>query len=250
MENIENMHSVPVLMYHHINHNSGDIVTVSPEVFEAQMAHLKEEGYRTLNLDELVSFINEDLLPDGRSAVVTFDDGWLDNYIYAYPVIKKYNINASVFLITDRVDMASGVSQVNQKDVPSHEESKKLIAEGEADKVVMGWELVRQMHEEGLVDFYPHCRSHRRCAGLSEAELVYELKGSKDIIEERLQLPRPYFCWPYGSYDETSIKAAKDAGFEALFTTDEGFSSAGSDPYRIKRIDVKDDLAWFRSLLN
>ena len=62
-------------------------------------------------------------------------------------------------------------------------------------------------------------------------------------------MPLPYFCWPYGSYSEASIKAAEEAGFKALFTTDDGFTEEGSDPLRVKRIDVRDDLPWFRSLL-
>ncbi len=240
---------IPVLMYHHINPHKGDIVTVMPEVFEAQMKHLIDEGYRTLKLDELVSFVRGELTPDNRSVAVTFDDGWLDNYIYAYPVLKKYKINAAVFLITDRVEKASEKEQNIINDIPSHDESKELMANGEAGKVVMGWKLITDMLSSGLVEFFPHSKSHIRCAELSESELADEMKGSKDILENKLSKELTSFCWPYGSYSDASINTAKDAGFEALFTTDHGFVEDGSDPFRIKRIDVRDDLSWFKSLL-
>ena len=61
------------------------MVTVTPEVFEKQMEHLYKSGYKTLTLDELLSYINGDLIPEQKAVVVTFDDGWLDNYIYAFP---------------------------------------------------------------------------------------------------------------------------------------------------------------------
>jgi peptidoglycan/xylan/chitin deacetylase (PgdA/CDA1 family) len=213
------------------------------------MEHLVSEGYRTLKLDELVSFIRVTFTPEERSVVVTFDDGWLDNYIHAYPVLKKYNINAAIFLITDRVEKASEKVQNMIGEIPSHDESKELVDGGEAYKVVMGWELIKDMRNSGLVEFYPHTKSHKRCTTLSGDELADEMIGSKDIIEQRLNMMVSYFCWPYGSYNETSIKSAKDAEFEALFTTDDGVTEQGSDPFRIKRIDVRNDLSWFRSLL-
>ena len=101
------MRPVPVLMYHHINHHKGDMVTITPEVFEDQMEYLYRAGYRTLKIAELIACINGGLTLTQKAVVVTFDDGWLDNYIYAFPTLKKYKINATVFLITDRVENAS-----------------------------------------------------------------------------------------------------------------------------------------------
>lgn len=236
---------VPVLMYHHINPHKGDMVTIRPEVFEAQMKHLKKRGYRTLKADELASYINGDLVPDRKSVVITFDDGWLDNYIYAFPVLKKYKLNAIVFIITDRSEGASGNTEDIKPLIPTHHESKQLIAEGASERVVLDWKLIKEMSESGLVEFYSHTKSHRRCAELSEAELAEELKDSKEVMEEKLQRPCPYLCWPYGSYNETSIKIAKDAGYKAIFTVDHGVVKSGDDPFLIKRIDVRDNIAWF-----
>jgi peptidoglycan/xylan/chitin deacetylase (PgdA/CDA1 family) len=65
-------------------------------------------------------------------------------------------------------------------------------------------------------------------------------------MEKRLAAPCPYLCWPYGSYNEASLKIAKEAGYEAVFTTDHGVVRPGSDLYRIKRIDVRDSVSWFK----
>ena len=237
---------VPVLMYHHINPHKGDTVTVTPEVFEEQMKHLKKRGYRTLAVSELKSYIKGDLALDQRSVVVTFDDGWLDNYLYAYPVLKKYKINAVIFLITDRVEKASETFNSMADNVPTHEESKELINNGEIYKVALNWQLINKMRESGLVEFYSHTRSHKKCDGITVEELRDELAGSKELIERRLEKSSPYFCWPYGNYNETSLRIAKEAGYQAVFTTDHGVVKAGSDPYMIKRILIRDDAIWFK----
>ncbi|MBU4321267.1 MAG: polysaccharide deacetylase family protein [Nitrospinae bacterium] len=101
------MRPIPVLMYHHINLHKWDMVTITPAVFEGQMEYLYKAGYRTLKIDELISYMSGGLALPQKAVVVTFDDGWLDNYIYAFPVLKKYKINAAVFLITNRVENAS-----------------------------------------------------------------------------------------------------------------------------------------------
>jgi len=110
------MNPVPVFMYHHVSPHKGDMVTVAPDVFEAQMRFLAEAGYKTLRADEIVDYAATPALhssPLGGermirgTVAITFDDGYLDNYIYAFPVLKKYNIKATIFLVTDWVERSS-----------------------------------------------------------------------------------------------------------------------------------------------
>jgi len=240
------MRPIPVLMYHHINPHKGDMVTITPEVFERQMAYLHKTGYRTLKINELISYISGDLNLRQKAVVVTFDDGWLDNYIYAFPAIKKYKINSTIFLITNRTADASKEKAGIPDIIPDHEESKRLITNGQANKVVLNWNLIKEMSDTGLVEFYSHTKSHSKCDSLSEKELAEELKESRQIIENRLDGPRPYFCWPYGKYNNLALTVAKDAGYKAIFTTHHGVVEAGSDPLKINRIVVKDGVAWFK----
>ncbi|MDA8338473.1 MAG: polysaccharide deacetylase family protein [Nitrospiraceae bacterium] len=240
------MRPIPVLMYHHINPHKGDMVTVRPEVFEGQMEYLHRAGYKTLKMDELLSYINGELKLQQKAAVVTFDDGWLDNYIYAFPVLKKYTINAAVFVITDRTERASENKTESPAIVPTHNESKLLIEKNEDYKVVLNWELIKEMSDSGIVEIYSHTKSHKKCNGLSKSELLEELSESKKTIEKRLGKPCPYLCWPYGKYNETALRIAQEAGYKAIFTTHHGIVKKDSDPFAIKRIVVKDSVAWLK----
>jgi peptidoglycan/xylan/chitin deacetylase (PgdA/CDA1 family) len=239
------MRSVPVLMYHHVNPHQGDTVTVTPEVFEAQMDHLRESGYRTLTAVELFGYINGELTLKQKAVAITFDDGWIDNYLYAFPVLKKNHFNATVFIITDRVEKASGKMSSLPEYIPTHNESKVLIETGEAHRVALNWKLIEEVTAGGLVEFYSHTKSHRKCDTLSEHQLREELGGSREMIEKRLGRACPFLCWPYGQYTPGAVQVAKEVGYGALYTTDHGVVKAGSDPFAIKRIEVKDGRKWF-----
>ena len=79
-----------------------------------------------------------------------------------------------------------------------------------------------------------------------EKELMEELKESREIIEKRLGSPCPYFCWPYGKYNDLAVNVAKKTEYKALFTTNHGVVETGSDPFAINRIIVKDSIVWFK----
>jgi peptidoglycan/xylan/chitin deacetylase (PgdA/CDA1 family) len=245
-EKIQN--AVPVLLYHHINPHGGDTVTVTPEVFAGQMRLLAESGYRTLTLGELLEFVKGKEAAAAKAVVITFDDGWLDNYLFAYPVLLQYRFTAATFLVTGRVAAARVASLPEQ--VPCHEEAKRLISAGEAGRVVMDWDLVRRLQDEGLMEFYSHTVSHHRCSGLGAAELAAELQMSKAALEAETGRSCPYLCWPYGDWDEAALQAALAAGYTAVFTTVDGFTRRGSDPAGIRRIEVKNSVEWLRQRLS
>lgn len=240
------MRPVPVLMYHHVNPHRGDTVTVTPEVFERQMRYLHESGYETLKIDSLMNYIAGGMSIRGKAVVITFDDGWLDNYLFAAAILRQYRMNATIFIVTDRIEKASANTPSLPDSIPTHNESKALIRQGEARRVSLNWTIIEEMAETGLVEFYSHTKSHRKCNLLPEAELVEELKDSKRIIEQRLGRPCPYLCWPYGEYSTRAAEIARDVGYRALFTTLHGVVTVGSDPFAIKRIVVKDKVKWFR----
>jgi peptidoglycan/xylan/chitin deacetylase (PgdA/CDA1 family) len=239
--------AVPVLLYHHINRHAGDTVTVTPEVFAAQLHFLADAGYRTLSLDELLDLVAGKGAVADRAVVITFDDGWLDNYLFAYPALLKYCFTAAAFLVTGRVSAAKGAGLAAE--VPCHAEAKRLISEGEAGRVVMNWELVRRLQREGVMEFYSHTVTHRRCTTLDAAELADELRLSKAVLETELGRGCPYLCWPYGDCNATTEQAAVAAGYSAIFTTVDGFTSPGADPFRLKRIEVQNSVAWLQQRL-
>lgn len=240
------MRPVPVLMYHHINNHKGDMITVTPEIFEKQMRYLHKSGYKTLTTWELLSYINGDLLLKEKAVLITFDDGWLDNYIYAYPILKKYGINAAIFIVANWIDEASEKKPSDHEHIPTHEESVLLIKQHQGSKVVLNWDLIREMENSGLVEFYSHTQNHLKCHHLSENDLVTELTVSKRAIEEKLGRKCDFLSWPMGRYNDLTVRIASEIGYKALFTTERGIVNEISDPFAIQRIAVKDSISWFK----
>lgn len=234
--------SVPVLMYHHVNPHQGDTVTITPELFRAQMRFLVEQGYESITLDELCAFMAGEKTLTRPSVVLTFDDGWLDNYVYAFPVLREFALHAAFFLVAGRSGAVAGSVCPWKADIPDHEESKRLIASGQAGRVVIGWEIAREMIGSGLAEFHSHSMSHVRCAALSDDEVMRELCGSKLLIEKNLGCTADYFCWPYGSIPEHAETAARSAGYKGLFTTLPGAAARGDSCWSIPRIDPGDTL--------
>jgi len=246
---VSRMSQIPVLMYHHIAPHPGDTVTVRPEVFAGQMRLLTESGYRFLSADELVDHVTGANPVQEKAVAVTLDDGWLDNYLNAYPVLERLGIKATVFVITGRTDAASILGCKSSAEIPIHEEAKKHILEGHAERVVLDWKTIRSMASGGLLGFHSHTVSHRRCAELSSGELLHELSASKQALERELGRIADYLCWPYGSFSDDAVRIAVQAGYRALFTTMDGFCLPGSDPLRIPRIEAQDSVEWLRMRL-
>ena len=244
------MRPVPVLMYHHISPHKGDMVTVTPGVFEGQMRHLMHAGYRTLKIDEMMELIEDKKPISEKAIIVTFDDGWLDNYIFAFPILKKYGITATIFIVTDWVEKASLTESQQTISVPKHAEAKRLATGSEAYKAMLNWKLIGEMAGSGLVEFYSHTKTHPRCDQLVEADLAVELGRSKRIIEEKLGKPCSYLCWPKGKYAESGVRVAKGIGYKAIFTTVPGVVTTDSDPFAVGRIVVKDGVGWFKKRLS
>ncbi|MFQ5900440.1 MAG: polysaccharide deacetylase family protein [Thermodesulfobacteriota bacterium] len=240
--------SIPVLMYHHVNNHVGDLVTITPQVFESQMRFLKESGFYTLTLDDLLSYIRGRHDIPKKSVVITFDDGYLDNYIHAFPILKQYNLKASIFIVVSWVEGASLKEQRNEHkvDIPTHRESKEFIRREKPYKSIINWKMIKEMQGSGLVEFYSHTMTHSRCDNILEGELKVELKASKDVLEDRLGRMSPYLCWPWGYFNGFGVDMAKEAGYKALFTTKPGVVRKGTDPFYIDRIVVKNKVGWFK----
>jgi len=241
---------IPVLMYHHVNPHNGDMITVTPEAFEAHLQSIKEGGYRVLGLEELRGFMEGTFTCREKALLITFDDGYLDNFVYAFPLLKKYNTRAAVFTPTGWLDGASE-KPIDKKGLlafkenpPTHREARALVDEGSYSKAIMDWEMARVMKESGLVEFASHTVSHIECHNLPTKILERELKNSKKRLTEELQTPCEYLCWPRGKFSERAIEVAHEVGYRGCFTTEHGVVTKGDNPMSINRIVVKAGPAW------
>jgi len=244
--------SIPVLMYHHVSPAGGPL-TISPENFESQIRWLAKNGYVTLTADEFARFLRGAPMP-AKSIVLTFDDGYLDNYVHAHPVLLRYGLNAIMFLVTSRVHDGAFRSIGAELTAPArtHQACERLVYDGRADEVTVRWSEVELMRAAGTFEFHSHTHSHLRwdqlCgdAASKRQQISADIEKSKAILNERLGSVSRHLCWPEGYFDTDYIDAARAAGYEYLYTTRNMRRNVpGGDTYRIHRLaDNGKDAQW------
>ena len=163
-----NTQSLPVLMYHYVNRFPG-ATTVSPEAFEAQCRGMAENGWRGVGLDEAEAFLLHGTPLPRRSLLITFDDGYLDNYVYAWPILRKYGHKGVVFAVTDRLEKASGprptladVRSGSELTLPPVDAPLQATDYGfqERRDLFMSWEAARRLEESGVMAVAAHSARH------------------------------------------------------------------------------------------
>lgn len=166
--------SIPILMYHHVNELKGSF-TISPDDFQAQIEYLARKNYQTLFLDELIHSLREG--KERKKVVITFDDGYLNNWVYAYPILKKYNLKATIFVITSRIKEKSSSYRFNLEDlwsgkikkeglprISNHYESNlRCVRNPEGSDDHITWEEAKEMLQSGLIDIQSHSHLHSYC---------------------------------------------------------------------------------------
>ncbi|NEN75673.1 polysaccharide deacetylase family protein [Pelistega sp. NLN82] len=246
---------VPVLRYRHITPNGGDFNCL-PTYFDEQMEHLAYQGFTTLSATEFASFLNGGEVP-AKSVFITFDGGFLDNYVFAYPILKKYILKASVFLSTSFIKEGIVRSTYESGEIlpfcPPHDECKRRIYAGHPETVMMNWDEVRYLKSSGIFDFHSLGYTQTRWEQQVNEEgknmaMTKELEMSRAILQQELGEVSEHFCWPNGYFDEDYITLAKEAGFHYLYTTDfMGENYPHMDSTHIYRIDAPNKGGFFFS---
>lgn len=244
---------LPVLMYHHVSPKPG-LVTCSPENFRAQMAWLAGHGWKTLSTDAFAEALASGRIPE-KSVLVTFDDGYLDNWVYAHPVLDEFGQRATIFLITGWISEGQKrphAGQAGVPEVPTHKQAMAAASEGRFDDAFLRWSEVEAMRNAGTFDFHSHTHTHTRWdrtvaeQAARDAALAYDLAASRAMLAARLGAATPHLCWPQGYFDAAYQRVAREAGFTHLYTTEAGVVRADVDLARIPRLVAKDKpAAWF-----
>jgi peptidoglycan/xylan/chitin deacetylase (PgdA/CDA1 family) len=244
---------LPVLMYHHVSPKPG-LVTCSPENFRAQMGWLAKNGWKTLSTAAFSDALVTGRMPK-KSVLVTFDDGYLDNWVYAYPVLKEFGLRATIFLITGWIGnglLRPHDGQRGVPDVPTHKQAMAAAVDGTLDEAFLRWSEVEAMRATNTFDFHSHTHTHtrwdRQVVDQSERDeaLARDLAASRLALSERLGEVGPHLCWPQGYFDPNYQRLAKAAGFTHLYTTEHGVVRNTTDLARIPRLVAKDkSAAWF-----
>jgi len=240
---------VPVLMYHHVTPGRGPIAVTAAH-FESQIAALARAGYRSLTAEQFAGHLAGRPVPE-RSVLITFDDGYLDNWIYAHPVLARHDMHAVMFVVTgwvgDGPPRPHAGTDAPLPAAPAHEACKALVAQGRADEAIVRWSEIDAMRAAGTFEFHSHTHTHTRWDRIcpdpddKRARLAQDLARSRETLQARLGSVSDHLCWPQGYFDDDYVAAARGAGFGHLYTTvPTGRNLPGSDPLHIHRFAVRD----------
>ncbi len=216
---------IPVLMYHCITKDedlaNSNSLYVTLEKFEKDLKYLKDKGYTSIFAKDI-----DKELPQ-KPVVITFDDGYKDNYIYGYPLLKKYNFKATIFILAYTFD---------------EEMSHKL-----------SWEEAGYLAKSGIMDIQSHTYDlhYENEDGTvamefleNETEEEYRSRILKDIeimnnrFDKYIGYRPEVFAYPYGKYTKTSEEVLKEAGYKASFTTEKRIGNNRESLYLFPRIAV------------
>ena len=253
--------AVPVLMYHHISTSPG-IITVSPENFAAQMAYLANAGYTTIGSMQLAAYLAGEPLPK-KSVMLTFDDGYLDNWVHAHPVLQAHGLTALCFLVTGWIGEGRARAHARSGAVLppllNHRDGELAIENGDSDRAILRWSEIDAMREAGTFEFHSHTHSHVRWDQVSTdaddkcARLGRDLIDSRTTLKARLGATSDHLCWPQGYYDDDYRRIAIEAGFRHFYTCEAGSNYPGIEDNAVRsitRLEVRDrPTKWLASRL-
>ncbi|WP_430390897.1 polysaccharide deacetylase family protein [Dyella sp. 20L07] len=194
---------------------------VSPTVFARQMALLKTLGYRGVSMADAMPYLRGE--QQGRIAVVTLDDGYVDNLESAMAILRRYGFTATCYVVSGRI------GQYNAWD------DEKLGIR----KPIMSVDQLRTWHASGM-EVGAHTRTHVRLSQCTDRQQADEIQGCKAELEDRLGKPVTQFCYPYGDHDDRAVHVVRQSGYEAATTTHRGRADGGVnvDLWRLPRIQV------------
>jgi peptidoglycan/xylan/chitin deacetylase (PgdA/CDA1 family) len=215
---------VPILMYHSINEKGANTskLIVSPGTFRAQMEFLVRRGYNIISLTKLTELLKEKRPIPPKTLAITIDDGYKDNYSNVYPVLKEFKIPATIFIAVNNIGQI-------------------VTSEHFKDAVFMSWDEIKDIALSGLVEIGSHSMSHRDLRKVTDAqELIREVSGSKNILEEALGVKINCFSYPVGSFDNRVRDFVMQAGYLCAVGTNPGKKSSWEDVFVLKRIRVSE----------
>ena len=211
-----------ILMYHRVaDLAAGERYTVSPAQFSRQMRYLREQRYDVINLSTLMDWLAGSTSLAGRSIVVTFDDGFLDTYEHACPVLCDYGFKATFFMISGLVGKTN----------------TWMTSRGDPSTPLMGWREIENLKRCGY-EVGSHAVTHRDLTEISLDEAKDELDSSKQTLEDRLCVPINFFAYPYGCYNSKVRELVREAGYTAACTTAPGFIDPVENNFELRRVEV------------
>jgi peptidoglycan/xylan/chitin deacetylase (PgdA/CDA1 family) len=209
---------VPILMYHYLSVPPADAdiyrkdLSVTPDNFAQHLDRMQAAGYTTIYLNDLLLHLTQgDPLPE-KPVILTFDDGYRDNYLNAFPLLRERGMTATFFIVTDFID----------EERPEY----------------MTWDMVREMYAAGMA-MESHGRNHTSLKDRDEDYLVWQALGSLETIEFELGVRPRFISYPTGAFDEKTIEIFQSAHYWAGVTTIQGATHQSDELFELRRVRVR-----------
>jgi peptidoglycan/xylan/chitin deacetylase (PgdA/CDA1 family) len=209
---------VPILMYHYISAPPAGAdayrrdLSVAPAQFESHLDYLQRAGYQAITLDDLLYALAQGRELPPKPIILTFDDGYEDNYLNAFPLLQKHGMVGHFFIISDFVNAGR----------PGY----------------MTWPQIEEMGTAGQY-FGSHSRDHPDLRGKPVDYLVWQALGGKEAIQEHLGYHPRWISYPSGGYDAQVIAVYKSAGYWGGLTTAQGTMHTLDGVFELKRVRVR-----------
>lgn len=203
---------LPILMYHSIS--SGNSLRVPKSEFASHMKWLKENDYVTLSPEEAYQVLTTNSIPSEKYVLITFDDGYTDNYTKAFPILKQYGMKATIFMIEQSIGRPHHLTDAQMDD---------MLSNG--------------------ISIESHTIHHLELNRLSQKQQKEELKGSKAFFDQRFSQQTIMVSYPVGRYNEDTLKLAKEAGYELAVTTEPGHAKKEQGMMSLHRVRVSPGLS-------
>lgn len=213
----ERHYVAPILMYHKIDKEESlkNKLAVSPETFERQMNFLSRNKYNVISLRQFVDLVKAKKMIPKNTVVVTFDDGYENNYREAFPILKKYNIPATIFIITDFIGKPGYMSRAQLK----------------------------ELSDSGVISIASHTVHHPVLTKIGLEQVKKEVKESKAMLEELVAKPVELFSYPLGAFDKDVRQEVIRAGYLGAVATNPGKNYPSNDVYVLKRMRIAENAA-------
>lgn len=220
-KNISRFHEIPVLMYHRVVEKapagSKYNVYVTKEILEQQLQFLKRGGFETITFGDLLT-----RKVPSKPVILTFDDGYEDNYLHLLPLLKKYGMKAVVYILGNR----------------RHKNNFWDIPQGEPEAALLKEKQIKEMSESGLAEFGAHSLNHTKLTDLKPLEIRKEVEESKKAIEKLLGKPVVSFAYPYGLCNDEIKKITQEAGYIFGIAVKGQFTRFADDLMEIRRVHM------------
>ncbi len=225
---------VRILLYHKVCDlppNKYHDHAVPPASFAWQMEYLFRNRFNVITLEQFVECKEKKIKPPPKSVIITFDDGYMENYLNALPILERYDFKATFFITSDYIDSEEPFRWLDWDELLLSQ-----FRENKTDWLPLSRQMLRTMSDCGF-SIGSHTKSHPALTAVEESVAIEEVKGSKQRLEEILSKPVTSFSYPYGELNETVKSLVKAAGYKVAVGTMMGpANTIKSDFFELSRV--------------